>query len=143
MRMRAYKVIGISDINSAYNTILLDQQFSQHLKILWKGPQGICPENVDKPWKTYIPTAMLFGVRSAQCIFGLGRILSCQEFIQPQCPKVAYQIAYESYTDNIMVGSHVGVEDVNRMIEIAEKGLNKGNMYLKEWAVTGVNGHEI
>ena len=37
----------------------------------------------------------------------------------------------------------MGVEDVNRRIEIAEEGLNKGNMYLKEWAVTGVNGHEI
>ena len=142
-RMRAYRCIAVNDINNAYNCVTLDPQFSQYLKILWKGAQGICPENLNKPWKTYVPTAMLFGVKSAQSIFGLARVLSCQEFIEPKCPRVAYQIAYESYTDNILLGSHEGVEDITTMMGIAEEGLNKANMHLKEWAVTGSNGQEV
>ena len=80
-RMRAYKCIAVNDINQAYNCVTLAPQFSKYLKVLWKGPEGVCPENLNKPWKTYVPTAMLFGIKSAQCIFGLARVLSCQELL--------------------------------------------------------------
>ena len=127
-----YICIAVNDINNAYNCITLAPQFSKYLKVLWKGPQGVCPENLNKPWKTYVPTAMLFGIKSAQCIFGLARVLSAQEFIAPKCSRVAYQIAYEAYTDNILLGSHEGVQDITTMMEIAEKGLTQANMHLKE-----------
>ena len=86
---------------------------------------------------------MLFGIKSAQCIFGLARVLTAQEYIEPICPRVAYQIAYEAYTDNILAGSHEGVQDVTTMMGIAEEGLAQANMHLKEWAISGSQSKEV
>ena len=47
------------------------------------------------------------------------------------------------YTDNLMVQSHMDIDDVKRMIYITEKGLKQGNTYLKEWAISGQSGNEI
>ena len=59
------------------------------------------------------------------------------------CPRVGYQIGFESYTDNILLGSHEGLDDLTKMMEIAEKGLGRANMHLKDWAITGSRGQEV
>ena len=47
------------------------------------------------------------------------------------------------YTDNLMVQSHMDIDDVKRMIYITEKGLKQGNTYLKEWAISGQSGMRL
>ena len=56
---------------------------------------------------------------------------------------MGYQIGYESYTDNILLGSHEGLDDLAKMIEIDEEGLGKANMHFKDWAITGSSGQEV
>ena len=122
--LRLYKYLAVADVRRAYTQIKLGPHCKKFMKIIHRenglGSQG--------KLLTSEPNRLMFGVKSAQSVFGMCKNSAADQFIENE--EVRRQLKEDSYTDNLHHCSESEIE-LEKFIETTQEGLSKASFEIK------------
>ena len=136
---RGFQFYSTADISKFYNQVYVAPEDAALQKFIWKrnknGKPGLLCQEKETEWATIVPTTLLFGGKSSQCVAQRAKIMAAHMFLQHRPDLIWFII--RSYTDDLALGSNHSVQKMKEDQQEITRALAEASFPLKPWVNAG------